>query len=409
MIFKPLRSYATSFLAILLFLSKKQQALLRRRIIDLQKKDKILLLHNIISPYRLPIFEELSKHVDLHVLFCKEKHEKRKWDTTLRDYSFKWEILTGFNLIGLEINYPLPFHLLYRKYDAYIVGENLENIFSVLTVLCMSKLYKKPLIIWSGVISTEYDRAKYNSLPKKVIKLIFQYYRRFLYRNANSFIAYCNMAKAFLMENGVSEGKISVGTQIIPEDQLVNISFHKKDAEFEDKKIILSLGYLDKRKGIDYLINAFIKLKRSDAILIIAGTGEEEDYLRSLSKGHPNIHFVGYVQGQEKSKYYSIADIFVLPTLHDPWGLVVNEAMMFGIPIITTESAGCQDLVKDNGFIVKAGDENSLKNCIALLLDNNSLREEMGNKSKQYIRSFSVDFATETFLSAIQVGKNLNV
>jgi len=105
-------------------------------------------------------------------------------------------------------------------------------------------------------------------------------------------------------------------------------------------------------------------LSRRDATLKIMGIGEEEDKLKSLAIGEKNIVFLGYLEEEEKAKYYATTDIFVLPTLFDPWGLVINEAMYHGLPIITTSAAGATDLIRGNGIIVKAGDESQLKQAI---------------------------------------------
>jgi glycosyltransferase involved in cell wall biosynthesis len=221
-------------------------------------------------------------------------------------------------------------------------------------------------------------------------------------RYSDLFIANSHRTKKSFIKHGAPEEKIFVAPCVMPEDQIKKVSISKFDTEYRGKKVILSLGYLRKVKGVDYLIRAFKSLKTDDTVLIIAGTGPEEEKLKLLAKDDKNIYFVGHVGREEKSKYYSIADIFVLPTRHDPWGLVVNEAMYFGLPVITTDAAGASELINGNGFVVKAGDEEELRQAIEKLLDNDTMRKEMAHKSKEIIKDYTVKHAVEPFNEAIE-------
>jgi glycosyltransferase involved in cell wall biosynthesis len=108
------------------------------------------------------------------------------------------------------------------------------------------------------------------------------------------------------------------------------------------------------------------------------------------------------VNQSEISKYYSIADIFVLPSNFDTWGLVVNEAMNFGLPVIVSDRCGCaKGLVKGNGFIFKAGDVNDLKEKLETLINDSDLRKEMGRKSMDIIKNYSYDKTIDGILNAI--------
>jgi glycosyltransferase involved in cell wall biosynthesis len=353
------------------------------------------------------LFEELSKKFDLHVYFCKRKYGGRLWPVSLHSYSFKNEILKSFNRGSFIINYSLPFKLLRDRYDVYLVGENPENLFATFITFFVAKMFRKPFIIWSGVIETEYSKQiragnKVNVILLKNYVRFINTYRCFLYRHANAFIAYSNKAKDFLVKKGVQEERIFVGGQVMPESLLQKVSISKSDTDFKDKKIVLYLGYLNKRKGVDYLIKAFKNLQIINSVLIIAGAGDEEDNLKSLARDDKSIYFSGYVEGVEKSKYYSIADIFVLPTLHDPWGLVINEAMYFGLPIIITDAADASEIIKDNGFVIKPGDQKALENALKALLEDDELRKKMGMKSKEIIKDCNVSTGIKPFVSAIK-------
>jgi len=371
----------------------------------MKNKTKVFLLHNIIAPYRLPVFEELNKKLDLTVYFCHRKSKDRLWDTSLKGYRFKYYILPHIKLGPFISNYNLFFKLLPSHYDVYIVCENAyETLFSVLIVLIIAKVFRKPLIIWSEHIITEFSKKESeSSLLKKIGNKVLKFYRKFLYKNTDAFIAYSRKAKEFLLKNRVLERKIFTGRQTMPHEQVIKVNISKSDTEYKNKQIILTVSYLKKMKGIEYLIQAFneLKLELENAILIIIGVGEEEKRLKSLAQDNKDIYFIGYKNGIEKSKWYAIADLFVLPTLHDAWGLVVNEAMYFGLPIITTTAAGCSEIIKDNGFIIPPGDKVKLKEAVKKILTNQELKKKMGQRSKEYSRIYTIEGATSPFINAI--------
>jgi len=371
----------------------------------MKQSSSVLILHNIVAPYRLPIFEALAQEWNLMVYFCQTKTADRQWQTSLNGYNFHHVVLPRRiirigSTASIVLNPDLLSRLAKQVYDVYIAGENPQNALSVLAVLFAAKLRRKPFICWSEHIEGEREIATSGSLGH----LLIETYRRILYRNADSFIAYGTQAADFLVRRGVSPEKIITGMQVVPRNQTPSVKISKGEMGFEGKKVILYLGYLIARKGLDVLLKAFRRMEREDAILVIAGIGDQEDYLRRLASGASNIQFPGYVEGVLKAKYYSVADVFVLPTLHDPWGLVVNEAMAYGLPIVVTNRAGCApDLVSDNGFVVPAGNVNALQQALERLLNDDKLRREMGSKSRERIQRYDVPYAQKTFTRAIRL------
>lgn len=367
---------------------------------------KVFLLHNVIDPTRLPIFEEFAKGVDLDVYFCMVEHSGRRSKIDLLNhYPFNNTVLENIlldvgDLRRLAINYTLPFRLLFRRYQCYLVFEDPPIMISTLTVFLISKLFRKPFVLWSGFFESGYVTSWQ---PNPVKRFLIRAYRKLLYYYSDSFVASCDLARDHLIKHAVNKEAIFSGTEVVSEDLLKKPRYFRYPKNLRGKKIVLFVGYLLKRKGVDYLIKAFKELKRDDLLLIIAGAGPEEDNLKLLAERAGNIIFPGYVEGEEKGKYYFSADIFVLPTLGDVWGWVVNEAMSFGLPIIVTERAGCApELVKDNGIIVPAGNVEALKKAMQKLLDDDLLRHKMGRKSKEYIKKYNVDYAVNTFVNAIK-------
>lgn len=375
--------------------------------INVNNKVRVFLFHNEVTPYRLPIFDRLAQIVDLHVYFSRNKSPERLWSDSLENYSFKGRILMNstlsFGRTCIVINWSLPFVLFKTRYDVYIVAENTENIFSIGIIYFVAKILRRPFILWSGMTDVMYPQLLRYHIWSNAKRVLLKIPRIFFYKFAHSLIVYGKCTKLYLRRYGIKDDKIFAGTQIVPKSQLPKIHGCKKTTKFPEKKVVLCICYLSERKGVNYLIKAFKALRRKDVILIIGGVGKEEKRLKYLAKGNKNIHFAGYMDGEEKARYYSIADIFVLPTLHDPWGLVINEAMYYGLPIITTDAAGCsQELIRGNGIVVKAGDEKELFLALKKLLDNENLRKRMGKRSKEIIKTYNVSYAVNTFIQAIE-------
>ncbi|MDO5425085.1 MAG: glycosyltransferase, partial [Eubacteriales bacterium] len=112
--------------------------------------------------------------------------------------------------------------------------------------------------------------------------------------------------------------------------------YSKEKIGIHEKKIVLAVGQYIYRKGFDILLKASEMLDSDIGIYIIGGEPTKE-YLQIIENyGLHNVHFAGFMNKKELSDYYKAADLFVLPTREDVWGLVINEALAYGLPIITT-------------------------------------------------------------------------
>lgn len=358
----------------------------------MKKKLNITILHNIISPYRLPIFEEMSKTYDLNVYFCKVNTSDRLWNTSLKEYTFSYEILSNFNIGPLIINLSLIKKLLNYKSDCFVIVENPENVTSILLIFIFAKLRNKKIILWNEridddlltIINLKLSNNKILNIIYKILKSVYKYYRKYLYTNSDVLFPLSTASYNFLVNNKISKNKIFRSFQIVPESIL-----NKQDTKlnFKNKKVILFLSYLTKRKGADDLIKAFLSLNRDDAVLLIAGSGDQESNLRSLADKNQNIMFLGYIDGIDKANYFKSADIFVFPTHYDVWGLVINEAMYYGLPIITTNKACASELIENEktGFVINDNDIQELARKIDMLLSS----EKILNKFKLNVRKMN--------------------
>lgn len=117
-----------------------------------------------------------------------------------------------------------------------------------------------------------------------------------------------------------------------------------------------------------------------------------------------NIHYMGFKSKEELKEYYQASDIFVLPTRKDIWGLVVNEAMANGLPVITTNKciAGLE-LINNgkNGFIVEADNIIQLSNCINEIIDSNERLQSMCVNSINTISNYTIEKMVKCHLQVL--------
>ena len=164
-----------------------------------------------------------------------------------------------------------------------------------------------------------------------------------------------------------------------------------------DLPVVLFSGKLSPVKRPMDLLKAFqemLKTTGRKAALVYLGDGELRPELERYRRDEdiPNVYFAGFQNQSELPRYFVAADIFVLPSRYEPWGLVVNEAMCFGLPVIVSDQVGAGgDIVRSgvNGFICPTGDVSALAAFLGKLLSDSDLRMRMGTESRKIIQQWN--------------------
>jgi glycosyltransferase involved in cell wall biosynthesis len=159
-------------------------------------------------------------------------------------------------------------------------------------------------------------------------------------------------------------------------------------------------------KRVDVLIEALRRLytKRSDIGLVILGDGRERERLERLAQGMPYVYFAGFQDQSDLPKYYGVADIFVLPSECEPWGLVVNEAMASGLPVIATGKVGAaHDLIieGENGYLVPENDPGALASAIDRACESEQRLLLRGEKARCTVQNWNYDSTLAGFHKAL--------
>ena len=173
--------------------------------------------------------------------------------------------------------------------------------------------------------------------------------------------------------------------------------------------VVLFVGKLIPKKQPLLAVEAFARVRRDlPCALLVVGEGELEDAMRSrvAAEGIPDVHFAGFLNRSEIAQAFVAADLFVLPSgLHETWGLVVNEAMNFALPVVVSDKVGCApDLVQhgDNGFIVAADQVGALASAVRKLVESADLRRAMGRRSRERIDGWHYGLAVEGIVQACE-------
>ena len=351
---------------------------------------QVLFITNYAAPYRVRFFDELGKNMDVTVLFSdrveEQKNRSAQWFEN-GEGGFRQIQLTRRAGSFLGENLCLDVLDWLRKPFDKIV---LCGYSSPTTMLAMAylRLKKIPFFIEvDGGLIREESHLKHA-------------FKKLLVGSASHWIGSGHYTKRYLIHYGAQEDKISsypfssLQEKDI-QDRILSVqekSRLRSELGIREEKMVLAIGQFIPRKGFDILLQAASELQPDVGIYIIGGEPGQE-YLELQQKlGLNNVHFLGFQKKQDLAQYYMAADLFVLPTREDIWGLVINEAMAYGLPVITTDKcvAGLE-LVEEgvNGHLVPVEDPHILAQKMNTVLSGDFRR--MGEASLEKIKPYTIE------------------
>jgi glycosyltransferase involved in cell wall biosynthesis len=390
----------------------------------MNKKKKIFFLLSHPIQYFSPLFVEMTKNenLDLTVLYCDdygtrssnihpEVGEIAGWDIPmLEGYKYKflknnsWKPSIFNDFFGL-MNFDI-FKTLKNENGSYLVVPGWNYCTYILAIGCSKIFGLKICIRGDNPYKHEILKSKRVLFIKRIIlgKILFRLIDYFLYVGKEN--------KLFYEYYGVPENKLVYTPHAVDNARFQNeyetfkngkSNIRKKLGIPIDKTIILFSGqFILKKRPMD-LLQAYQLLNSANTALVFLDDGalrnEMENY---ISKNKlKDVYLIGFKNQTEIGKYYVAADIFVLPSgTGETWGLVVNEAMNFALPIIVSDLVGCSNnliIERGNGFIYKAGDVHDLLKKLRILIEDETLREKMGKKSYKTINDYSFKVIQKSF------------
>lgn len=360
---------------------------------------KVLFITNIPAPYRMNFFEGLGNHIELTVLYEARKARSIKFSYEGISVSTYKEIYLSDGYIKENTpNTKIIAFLLKNKYDLIFLTN--YRYFTEMLAYILIKFLKTPYCV-------EIDGGRI----RKEIRITYEF-KRWLLNGAKAYFSPAKSADEFFIHYGVNPSKLIryPFTSITKDYILTPDELSKKIESRKDKPIVfLFVGRLVKEKGVDLLIHAYNELcvtTKVNTKLIIVGNGPNlvfKEYLNQIKNF--STEFRDFVSSKDLIKIYDESDIFVFPSLYDPWGLVINEAMARGLSIITSDGVNSSlELISNfkNGLFFSTSDRLSLLSCMTELISDREIRVSQSYNNINKISEHTIENMIDTHISFIK-------
>jgi len=398
------------------------------------KKYRLAILISHPIHYFIDLYKELNNYPDVEVVvyFCSDFSLKFSFDETfgkavkwydekileglphkfLKNYSLSKVIKNFWSLI----NPGIIFELKKNNYDAVLIHGYVK--FSDWLAFLGAKLSKTPIIMRGDAYLLNYRPVLIRIIKKIILPRLF--------KRISTFLGLCSTNIDYYKYYGVPQEKIFFAPYTV-NNALFRIKYNELSPKKEKLRkenglnsrltTILYASKLVARKRPMDLLKAFEIVQdrtNNKAQLLFVDDGPEKEILEKYAADYQirNVYFLGFKNQTELPKYYALADIFVLPSELDQWGYVINEAMNFALPVITTDMVGSSyDIVKqrENGFIYPVGDIEKLSEYLEKLIKDKILREKMGRNGLKTIDQWGYKETISGMTEALKFLKNSSV
>ncbi len=340
----------------------------------------VIFLNSHPIQYFAPLYQEIAATTDisLTVWYCSDESIREKMDKGFGK-KIKWDIplLEGYKSVFIKNNSWKPsihkgffglmnfkvVSMLYKEPKSVIIVHGWAYFTHILTIVFGKLLGHKVCLRAETPLNQELQKNKTVTFFKHI-------YLRFLFAFTQNFLYVGKQNRMFYKALGIKEEKMLFAPYCVDNKRFSNISktIGKEQSKIAlnlplNKKIILYSGkYISKKRPLD-LLEAFFNLQDAHALLVFVGEGELRRQMESFILENDlkeNVILTGFINQSEIPLYYRAADVFVMCSgVGETWGLSVNEAMNFGIPVLVSDTCGSAfDLVDDgsNGAVFKTGD-----------------------------------------------------
>lgn len=374
--------------------------------------------------YLSPLLRELSLQTTLKVYYYggqsamnddKGFGQKVTWDIPLLD-GYNYEFLKnssgskGMNTRFFDAKNWSVFKVL-RQSDDNVVIVNGWAYVSDWFVFLAAKLYGKK--VWMRAeMPWNQEELKPKSFKKSLKFLLFKYviFRYFI----DKYLYIGSQNKKYYLMHGVKESRLIFAPYAVDNQRFQSLKTdglcarHKWNIDAKQIIILYSGKLIDKKRPLD-LLKAFHQLNDSNTTLFYMGDGPLRNELEAYISQHQvkNVVISGFINQSEIGTIYSMADLFVMCSgIGETWGLSVNEAMNFSLPVIVSSTCGSSfDIVENgvNGFVFNEGDVNDLAKKLESLVGRKEFRLKMGAQSQHIISGYSHEVTVSNLVKALYV------
>lgn len=378
---------------------------------------RVALVASHVIQYQAPFFRTLAAvpEIDLDVLYCSRAGAETYVDAEMQT-ALQWDLdlLSGYEHTFLRnygrgegytrlVNPAIFPRLLFGRYDAAIFFLGWGTITSLLGIAAC-RLSGTRVMLFGDSSFPPPRRA----LRDSFLRRLFGSADAFLVSgalNADYYRHYGADARRFFdVPFAIDNERFAEASRFAPgEREALRAGFGARD----DQMLIVFSAKLVARKDPMTLLRAVDAMRHRDrAAVLFLGHGELREELERFARERAlQAHFAGFVNQTALPKHYAAGDVFVLPSTYEPRGLVVNEAMATGLPVLASDRTGASgDIVRhgDNGFVFPAGDVRALSAQLDLLAEQPELRARMGRRSREIIAGWDYGRGVQGVLEALR-------
>lgn len=365
----------------------------------MDSKPKAVIFYSYLPPWRIDVFNEMGKYYDLTIVFLNSDSEGFTYNKELLTSKLNVDYIfydKGFKIKSKAFRFGI--YKLLKKYNPEIVFSHEYTPTSILVSLFL----KLRLFDFQYIITTS-DNLK----MAKAVSGLKKIARRIVLSSAKGIVVYSNIVKDWYKSN-FNHLKVEVCPNIQNPTTLLSYKDgfqsitekYKSQCNIKDSNIILYTGRLVEVKGLKLLLNAFARSTNDNYKLILVGEGQQKSELVQLAKSlgiSEKVIFPGYFDGPNLYAWYSIANFFILPSTYEPFGAVVNEALIYGCPVVASKYIGALNFMKndDNGLIFDPLNQqqfvSTLNNAMINYREYNSSRKNLMLYSfEEYVKNFKI-------------------
>ena len=371
---------------------------------------RTLIFHPALAPYRVDLFNELSRHLDLKVIFLNENLLSQKFDQerlrSLLEFEYGY-VSSGVNVLGHQVRWGMARAISQFKPQVVVTPE-----YSATTLMACLIRSLRFVGQWGLVVLTV-DNVRMSeeaSVPRRLA-------RRVALGALDAMIVYTQAARRWYTRYAMPYESIGVCPNIHNQDTFRKGLGHSgpmaerllRDWALSGKRVVLSVCRLVGIKGVDQVIRSFARVTSifPDAVLVIIGDGPEKQPLERLAAEEgvgDRAYFPGRFEGEDLLAWYLLGHVFVLSSNFEPFGAVVNEALVAGMPVLCSSAAGASDLIREgeNGHVFDPYDVSSLTKLLAVQLENSSPLRSGSIALKENLMPISFQDGVRDFVRVVE-------
>lgn len=368
------------------------------------RRPRVIYWNNIPAPYMIERFNALVArgNIELEVWFGARTKRGRSWIVDEAAWEFPHRYLPRVGIGRYRLSLP-TLVLAARSPDLLV------SLYATPSFLVGLRL-----AWWRGWRTALWVEMTFDSWVRR--RRWKEAMKRAVFRRVDGIITAGQDGRALAMQYGVPSERVHIARHVIDVDYFASEAAAARFTRDRTRSdlgvsgvVFVYVGRLWRGKGIDVLLAACAAVDRElpgGTSLLLVGDGPEEDRLARMAASEGiRVKLVGFHQKADLPRLYAAGDVFVFPTLGDPYGLVVDEAMAAGLPVISTTAAGeIRERVVDgmNGYLVSPNDTQGLAAAMQRLAVDPALRHKMGARSAELIAPYTHLRWAEAFEAAVE-------